>query len=142
MKVVVPVLFAALGRVSVGSLVEEELREIIVDGAELTNVEAVSEYSVVYPQNLTFPAPKTYEGIGTDLGEPQHMDATYSKEIYERIEDARAYVEREVRRSETLSSIHHLCKNMHSSCAFWSVIGECDNNPAVSTLGIGLSVNC
>lgn len=134
MNVISLILLAALGAgiAFAASLVEEEskLREVIVEATELTNVEVVSEASVVYPQNLTFPAPKTYEGIGTDLGEPQHMDATYSKEIYQRIEDARVYVEREVRNNEKLSSIHHLCKNMHSSCAFWSVVGECDNNPA------------
>jgi hypothetical protein len=136
MKVFSLVTFAILRTAAAGSLFDEEntVREIIVEATELINVDVVSESSVVFPQNLTFPAPKTYEGIGTDLGEPQHMDATYSKEIYQRIEDARVYVEREVRNNEKLSSILHLCKNMHSSCAFWSVIGECDNNPAVSTL--------
>jgi hypothetical protein len=135
MKFISLILFAACGTTSVGSLVDEEskLREVMVEALEITNFDAVSEASVVYPQNLTFPAPKTYDGLGTDLGEPQQMDATYSTEIYNRIEDARAYVEREVRNNEKLSTVHHLCKNLHSSCAFWSVIGECENNPAVGT---------
>lgn len=113
---------------------ESKVKDIIVEATEfeMKQQQDVSEASVVYPQNTTFPAPKTYEGIGNDLGEPQHMDATYSKEIFQKIEDARAYVEQDIRHDDKLSSIHHLCKNKHSSCAFWSVIGECDNNPAVS----------
>jgi hypothetical protein len=111
---------------------ETKVKNIIIETAEFGTEDGVSEASVVYPQNLTFPAPKTYEGIGRDLGEPQHMDATYSKEIYQRIEDARVYVEQEIRNDEKLASMQHLCKNNHASCAFWSVIGECDNNPDVS----------
>lgn len=123
----------SLQTVYAGSLVEEvtEVTEIIVEAIELDGV--VSEASVVYPQNITFPAPETYSGIGGDLGEPQHMDASYSNEIHQRIEDARQYVEKEIRFDEKLSSINHLCRNNHANCAFWSVIGECENNPAVSS---------
>ncbi|KAG7364995.1 2-oxyglutarate/Fe(II) oxygenase [Nitzschia inconspicua] len=108
---------------------ESKVKTILFEATEFEAKDFVSEASVVYPQNLTFPAPKTYEGIGRDLGEPQHMDPSHSKEIYQRIEDARVYVEQVIRNDEKLSSIQHLCKNMHPSCAFWSVVGECDNNP-------------
>jgi hypothetical protein len=117
---------------SAGGTVASTVKEILVETNEI-----ISEASVVYPQNLTFPAPKTYSGIGNDLGEPQHMDATYSNEIYKAIENAREY-RNEIRLDEKLSSIHHLCKNNHASCAFWAVIGECDNNPAVSTVNISI----
>lgn len=93
-----------------------------------------AEAGYVYPKNLTVPAPKTYAGLGTDLGEPQHLDTTYSSEIYKRIEEAREYLENEVKSDENLRSIAGLCVNKHSSCAFWSVIGECENNPAYMTI--------
>lgn len=133
MKLSLSLLLFATAALRSAAVVEndaDKVREIIVETTEFDITEEVSEASVVYPQNLTFPAPKTYEGIGSDLGEPQHMDATYSKEIYQRIEDARVYVEQEIKHDQKLSGIAHLCKNNHSSCAFWSVIGECDNNPA------------
>jgi hypothetical protein len=108
---------------------QQKLTEDVVDGQKVKNVvveaiqqqQVVSEASVVFPQNLTFPAPKTYAGLGTDLGEPQHLDTAHSNEIYQRIEEAREYVENEILGDEKLKSISHLCKNQHSSCAFWSV---------------------
>ena len=114
---------------STGGTQTSAVKEVLVETNEI-----VSEASVVYPQNLTFPAPKTHSGVGTDLGEPQQLDATYSAEIYKAIEEAREY-RNEIQQDEKLASIHHLCKNNHASCAFWAVIGECDNNPAVSYIG-------
>lgn len=109
-------------------LKDEDDNIVVVDGQKVKNVvveaieqQVVSEASVVYPQNLTYPAPKTYAGLGTDLGEPQHLDAAHSNEIYQRIEEAREYVENEILADEKLKSISHLCKNQHASCAFWSV---------------------
>lgn len=140
MKLCSLILFAAaiLRTASAEALLSEEskIKEVLVEANELDFSEVVSESSVVYPQNLTFPAPKTHSGIGSDLGEPQQMDADHEAEIYQKLEEARKYVEEEVQNNEKLSSIAHLCKNQHASCAFWSVIGECDNNPAVRFMEI------
>jgi prolyl 4-hydroxylase len=95
------------------------------------------EASYVYPQNHTVPAPRTFDGLGSDLGEAQHMDANHAAEIRQKIEDARAYVHGVVRNDETLKTVESLCKNNHPSCAFWSVIGECENNPGYMLTNCG-----
>jgi hypothetical protein len=97
----------------------KKIKNVVIDAIQQQQV--VSEASVVFPQNLTFPAPKTYSGLGMDLGEPQHLDAAHSNEIYKLIEETREYVANEILADEKYESIHHLCKNQHASCAFWSV---------------------
>lgn len=106
------------------------------ESGEAAGDELVTEAGYEYPQNLTFPAPKTNSDLGTDFGEPQSLDATYSSEIYKRIEEAREYIENEVKVDEKLRSYAGLCRNKHSSCAFWSIIGECENNPSY------MNINC
>jgi hypothetical protein len=82
------------------------------------------------------PAPKTNTGLGADLGEPQHLDENNAEEIKERITAAREYMRNEVMMNGTYEKVRPMCKNSHQSCAFWSVLGECENNPGY------MLVNC
>lgn len=81
-------------------------------------------------KNHSRPAPEsTATSLASDLGEVQQLDATYSNDIYNRIEEARDYVQSVVNKEERYAGLRHLCKNKHTNCAFWSVLGECENNP-------------
>ena len=88
------------------------------------------------PFNQTFPAPKTTNGFGNDLGEPQELDPTYSESIFERVQKASEYMQSKVMVEDLYKEVRSICRNEHRSCAFWAVIGECDNNPA------WMHVNC
>lgn len=98
--------------------------------------ELITESSYTPPLNHTYPAPKTAEGLGLDLGEPQSLDPTYSEHIFARIEKSREYMQSKVMAEDKYSEVRSICKNQHSNCAFWSVIGECENNPGY------MHVNC
>jgi hypothetical protein len=96
-----------------------------------------TEASYTPPLNHTFPAPKTAQGLGSDMGEPQDLDPTYSAMIFERVEKAREYMQSKVMVEDLYKQeIRPLCKNQHTACAFWSVLGECENNPGY------MHVNC
>lgn len=95
-----------------------------------------TEASYTPPLNHTFPAPKTAQGLGSDLGEPQDLDPTYSQMIFDRIEKAREYIHSKVMVEDMYKEVRQLCRNEHTACAFWSVLGECENNPAY------MHVNC
>lgn len=95
----------------------------------------VAEAIYSAPQNFTYPAPKT-GNLGSDIGKPQNLDATYSDHIFRRVEQAREYVQTKVMVDEKYSGMRDNCKNKHEDCAFWSVLGECENNPGY------MKVNC
>jgi prolyl 4-hydroxylase len=86
--------------------------------------------------SYTSPAPKSTTGFAADLGEPQLLDATYSDEIFETVDRARSYVQNEVMVDEKYEKVRSICKYNHQNCAFWSVLGECENNPSY------MKVNC
>lgn len=92
--------------------------------------ELITEASYTPPLNHTYPAPKTAQGLGSDMGEPQELDATYSEEIFARIEKSREYMHSKVMVEERYEDVRSICQNQHASCTFWSVLGECENNPA------------
>lgn len=100
----------------------------IVKKENLADGESITEATP--PLNYTVPAPRLAEGLGSDMGEPQDMDPSYSNLIFERVERARDYINSKVMVEDIYKEIRPLCVNKHSSCAFWSVLGECDNNPA------------
>ena len=79
-------------------------------------------------------SPASYE-YGTDLGVSQIIDINSSEEIAKLMEEARSYV-KEFKGKERYSRIHDLCTNTNENCAFWSVLGECQNNPGY------MHVNC
>jgi ShK domain-like len=98
--------------------------------------ELITEASYTPPFNHTYPAPKTAQGIGSDMGEPQELDLTYSSQIFARIEKSRDYIQGKVMVEDKYISVRSICQNKHASCAFWSVLGECENNPAY------MQINC
>lgn len=100
----------------------------IVDNNSIT--EAAS------PSNNTVPAPRTAQGLGSDIGKNQDLDPSYSEMIFEKIEKAREYIYSKVMVEDLYKNVRTICRNEHSSCAFWSVLGECENNPAY------MHVNC
>jgi hypothetical protein len=96
----------------------------------------IAEASYTVPHNLTTPAPRSTIGLGDDLGEPQILHATYSDSIFKRVEESREYMQNTVMTDARFDEVRSLCKNKHASCAFWSVLGECENNPGY------MQVNC
>lgn len=74
------------------------------------------------------------ETLGADLGEIQTLDQTYSNKILQAIATGRTYYHEQVEPNVTLTRI--TCRNKHSNCAYWSVLGECENNPGY------MKVNC
>jgi len=88
------------------------------------------------PSNNTVPAPRVSQGLGGDIGKPQDIDPTYSDMIFERIEMAREYLHSRVMVEDLYKDVRSICRNEHKFCAFWSVLGECENNPAY------MHVNC
>jgi hypothetical protein len=53
-------------------------------------------------KNHTSPAPKSTAGLGSDLGEIQQLDPTYSKKNFKRIEEARDYMHNVVMKRDSL----------------------------------------
>jgi len=91
--------------------------------------ELITEASYVPPLNLTYPAPKATDTLGSDLGMVQSLDSAHSKQILARIEKSREYMQRTVMVEEKYERTRSICQNKHENCAFWSVLGECENNP-------------
>ena len=100
-----------------------------IDGDGNTGEEAVIT-EATSPSNNTVPAPKASQGLGSDIGLPQVLDPGYSDLIFARIEKAREYFHSRVMVEDLYKDVRSICRNEHGSCAFWSVLGECDNNPA------------
>ena len=71
-----------------------------------------------------------------DMGVPQEIDSKRAEECKERIESARDYLENEIAPDPKMNFLLEGCKNKHSSCAYWAVLGECENNPNY------MKVNC
>ena len=99
-------------------------------------LEEDDEDVVISESSYASPAPKSTSGFAADLGEPQLLDAAYSDEILEAVDRARSYVLNEVMVDKKYEKVRSICKNSHQNCAFWSVLGECENNPAY------MNVNC
>lgn len=99
----------------------------------LTDEEEISEASY---SGVTAPAPKEYDEFGSDLGVEQTIDANNAEAILETIEEARRYMAEEVMVDEKYAKTRDICQNKHKDCTFWSVLGECENNPAY------MHVNC
>mmetsp|Transcript_1080 Transcript_1080/g.3152 ORF Transcript_1080/g.3152 Transcript_1080/m.3152 type:complete len:492 (-) Transcript_1080:1135-2610(-) len=103
----------------------------VIQDFDEENSEATSEAS------LSTPAPRVnIDPTGSNLGMPQHLDSKYREDILERLEEATEYMETVVHHDDKYESVRSLCQNKHESCAFWSIIGECEKNPGY------MKVNC
>lgn len=85
---------------------------------------------------VSAPAPKDSDEFGSDMGVVQTIDSTRAKECLDRIEEAREYMTNRVLVEDTFEKTRDFCQNKHKDCTFWSVLGECENNPAY------MLVNC
>lgn len=74
--------------------------------------------------------------IGSDMGEPQLIDGDRTEEILKHIADTRLYLKEKVMIEPQYEKVRDICVNKHASCTFWSVIGECEKNPAY------MHINC
>ena len=69
------------------------------------------------------------DSVGSEMGEPQTVDASKQNEIFEVIAQARLYMNNVVHLDDKYKDVRDICKNQHESCAFWASLGECENNP-------------
>lgn len=81
------------------------------------------------------PASRVSDELGSDIGESQTLDVSHTPAILDRIAKARVYMEK-VAVDQKYDKVRGMCKNSHTSCAFWAVLGECEANRAYMT------VNC
>jgi hypothetical protein len=119
-----------------GSYCEGDKLGLAADYASDVTLEKTEEDTFISEASYSAPAPKTNTGLGADLGEPQHLDEKNAEEIKKRIAAAREYMQTEVKMSGAYDKVLPMCKNNHQSCAFWSILGECENNPGY------MLVNC
>jgi hypothetical protein len=89
-----------------------------------------------FMMDMSSPAPKTVGELGEDIGVPQVVDPNRAQATLDLIEQARQYIQKEVMVEEKYKPVRDLCKNSHESCTFWSLIGECEENPGY------MKVNC
>ena len=95
----------------------------------LDNLSFLSESS--YSADISAPAPKNKKRKeDLDMGVEQQIDYNRAKACLDRIEESRTYMNDRVMVEEKYEKVRDICKNNHESCTFWSVIGECENNPA------------
>ena len=67
---------------------------------------------------------------GSDIGVLQSIDDTeYGDQIVEAIAKTQQYMYEIVFVDETYRKVKELCRNTHESCTYWSLIGECTENP-------------
>jgi hypothetical protein len=64
------------------------------------------------------------------MGETQTIDTKRADEVQAQISAARDYLANVVAKDPKLRPLLGNCKLQHKDCAFWSVLGECENNPA------------
>jgi hypothetical protein len=67
--------------------------------------------------------------LGSDMGVVQSLDADSAADIYQRIREARVYLHEVVQTEAQYHKVRGTCRNAHSDCTYWAVLGECDNNP-------------
>jgi prolyl 4-hydroxylase len=68
--------------------------------------------------------------LGSDIGIIQSIhDDQYKDKILILIEKTRRYIEEQVHVESQNDKVRNLCRNKHTSCTYWSLLGECDTNP-------------
>eukprot|EP00980_Cylindrotheca_fusiformis_P013380 scaffold3410_cov141-Cylindrotheca_fusiformis.AAC.23 len=84
--------------------------------------------------DISTPAPMNYDEAGSDFGVAQTIDSKRGQECLDRIAEARDYMTNKVMVEDSYEKTRSLCKNKHKDCTFWSVLGECENNPSYMLL--------
>jgi hypothetical protein len=74
--------------------------------------------------------PKQVPNDDDDFGVKQASDNAYGAQIEKALDDMKIYF-RELRTNpqtddKTMELLEH-CKNQHENCAYWKILGECDN---------------
>jgi hypothetical protein len=107
-------------------------------------VQEETEEVLPSPNSLLFTAPPdaTDEEIllGVDLGVKQSLDAERTEDIYQRIREARVYMHEVVGTEPKYEKVRETCRNAHTDCTYWAVLGECDNNPGTYLCGLESNV--
>ena len=131
----------ATGNVATDPLLrEEKCQDSELGGVQTENHGAIGEDSFVSAESsfqVEAPAPLAEkEGLGSDLGVAQTLDAVHTEAMLKRVEDAQKYMQEEVMKEPRYEMVRDMCENKHELCTFWAVLGECENNPGF------MQVNC
>lgn len=76
--------------------------------------------SEAYSSTVSPPAMRVADAAGSDLGEPQVIDAVIGDEVKARISDARIYIQDSVMKFPEYEKVRDTCFNKHENCAFWA----------------------
>ena len=101
------------------------------DGGDDDLLDSASSFSESsYEAGIPAPLSQVDADAGSDFGEPQTIDPRYMDDIIARIAAAREYMQQKVQVEAKYDLVRHMCSNKNNNCAFWAVLGECENNPA------------
>ena len=102
-------------------------RDILLD--PLHNAASTNDSTFVISEasyEVESPAPLEGDRIGSDMGEPQVIDAYNHADIVEVIRQARVYMQEVVHQDPQYEKVRKTCTNDNTQCAFWASIGECE----------------
>ena len=99
---------------------EEEYFEDEDDEEYYDEEEEEEQGSEAYSSTVSPPAVRVADAAGSDLGEPQVIDAVIGDEVKARISDARIYIQDSVMKFPEYEKVRDLCFNKHENCAFWA----------------------
>lgn len=68
--------------------------------------------------------------LGEDIGEIQTINTGQEEEIMNMIKSTRKYLKEVVYQDPTYDKIKSFCRLRDAACAYWAVVGECQNNAA------------
>lgn len=80
------------------------------------------------PPELSSPATAAVHDSGEDLGVAQSTDIYRANDILQVLASGREYMH-QIREDPQYAKVVGMCRNQHTSCAFWASLGECDSNP-------------
>lgn len=81
-------------------------------------------------QRVIYEAPvpaRRLDSVGSEMGVAQVIDASRQDQIFDKIAEARYYMNNVVNVEERFDGTRDICKNQNENCAFWAVLGECEN---------------
>lgn len=65
---------------------------------------------------------------GESLGVPQRLVPGHEDAVRDLIMQTVDYMERVVMEEDRYVSVRKICRNLHSDCAYWGTIGDCEKN--------------